>query len=213
LGLPKKLRSQAANDMRNKMKSKDIILILTTLLCQSCLDYSSNESSKSNQEDSTNSRNPIFAQIDSTTIKDWRLIEIGKVLPQWPDSSLKLESAKAIDSDVFSVLCTHSDGVSTTTYLFTFNNRKIKDYEIIVEGADQDLSSPRMYQYKELIDSVDNKFVVVNYTQTVIDKGALTNNGEFKDGYNFENVKIKTDSIVLALSILNNGQIRRDTLK
>ena len=193
------------------MKTRNIILILTALLCQSCLDHSANDSSKTNQQDSTS--NSVLVQNDSLTSKDWRLIEIGKMLPQWPDSSLTLESAKTINANVFSVLCTHSDGVSMTTYLFTFNNNKVKDHEIIIDGADQDLSSPRNYEYKELRDSIDNKFVVVNYIQSVSDKSVLTKDGEFKTGFDFENVKIKMDSTVTALSILNDGQIRRDTLK
>jgi hypothetical protein len=100
-----------------------------------------------------------------------------------------------------------------TTYLFTFNNNKIKDHEILIDGADQDLSSPRNYEYKELRNSIDNKFVVVNYIKSVSDKRVLTKDGEFKTGFDFENVKIKIDSTVTALSILNDGRIRRDTLK
>jgi hypothetical protein len=193
------------------MKTKDIILILTTLLYQSCLDHTSNDSSKTNQQDSTVS-NSVLAQNDSSN-KDWRLIEIGKILPQWSDSSLTLEDTRTINANVFSILCTHSDGISMTTYLFTFNNRKVKDHEIIIDGADQDLSSPRDYEYMELRDSIGNKFVAVNYIQSVNDKSVLIKDGEFKTGFNFENVKIKTDSTVTALSILSDGRIRRDTLK
>jgi hypothetical protein len=152
-------------------------------------------------------------QNDSLTSKDWRLIEIEKMLPQWPDSSLTLDNTRTINTNVFFILCTHADGVNMTTYLFTFNNNKIKDHEILIDGADQDLSSPRNYEYKELRNSIDNKFVVVNYIKSVSDKRVLTKDGEFKTGFDFENVKIKIDSTVTALSILNDGRIRRDTLK
>lgn len=193
------------------MKTKNIFFILTTLLIQSCADHSTIERSETNQQDSSNSNSPL-KQNDILIDKEWCLSEVGKILPQRPESSLVLESIKTINANIFSLLCTHSDGVSTTTYLFTFNNNKVKDYEILVHSTDQDLSSPRDYEYKELRDSTDNKFVVVGYIQSVNDKNVLTKDGAFKTGFNFENVTINVDSTVTTLVILNDGQIRRDTL-
>ena len=195
-----------------KMETRDIFFILTTLLIQSCADHSSNDRSKKNLQDSSNSISALM-QNDSLTDKDWRLSEIENILPQWPHSSLTLESVKTINANVFSVFCKQSDGVSMTTYVFTFNNNKIKDYEILVYNADQDLSSPRDYTYKELRDSTDNKFIVVGYIQSLNGKNVLTKDGDFKTGFNFENVIIKIDSTLTRLVILNDGQIRRDTLK
>lgn len=181
------------------------------MLFQSCVDHSASENSKVIQQESPVAIS-VLGQHDSIPSKDRRLIEIGKIFPQWSESSLTLENVKPINANVFSVLCTHSDGVSMTTYLFTFNNDKVKDHEIIVDGADQDLSSPQNYGYKEIRDSTNNKYVVIHYIQSVIDKTVLTKDGKFKTGVNFENVKIKTDSTVTVLSILNDGRIKRDTL-
>ena len=186
--------------------------MLTILILQSCNDHSADESSKTNHHDTTIS-NLVLTKNDSVSVKDWRLSEIQRILPQWPDTSLTIGSVKEISANVFSVLCTHSDGVSMTTYLFTFNNRKVKDHELLTDQADQDLSSPLSYEYTEWRESTDNKFVVVTYIESVNDKSVLTKDGEFKTGFDFENVKIKTDSCVTELSILSDGQIKRDTLK
>ena len=178
----------------------------------SCVEHTPNNNSNTDKQDTTIS-NSIIVQTDNIPSNKWCLNEMRKVLPQWPDSSLTLSDSEKINENVFYVLCNHSDGVSMTTYLFTFNNNKVKDYEITVYGPDQDLSSPSDFEYTELRSSTDNKFIVVTYIESVNDKSVLTTTGEFKTGFDFENVTIKTDSIVTTLSILNDGIIKRDTLK
>ena len=91
-----------------KMETRDIFFILTTLLIQSCADHSSNDRSKKNLQDSSNSISALM-QNDSLTDKDWRLSEIENILPQWPHSSLTLESVKTINANVFSVFCERKD--------------------------------------------------------------------------------------------------------
>ena len=192
------------------MSVKNLVFILPSLALLSCCDP--NHNSTINKQDTTIS-NSIIVQTDNIPSNKWCLNEMRKVLPQWPDSSLTLSDSEKINENVFYVLCNHSDGVSMTTYLFTFNNNKVKDYEITVYGPDQDLSSPSDFEYTELRSSTDNKFIVVTYIESVNDKSVLTTTGEFKTGFDFENVTIKTDSIVTTLSILNDGIIKRDTLK
>lgn len=192
------------------MKTRGLIYILTTLLTQSCVDHSSIDNTKATQQETITQ---TLDQVDSSNTKDWCLIEIKKIFPQWADSCLVLEIAKPLYSNVQFILCTHSDGVSMATYLFTFYKNKVKDYEILENIPDKDLSSPHAYEYKKIKDINIDKFVVVNYIQSVNDKSVLTKSGEFKNGFDFENVKIKTDSSLTSLTILNDGQIRRDKLK
>ncbi len=142
------------------------------------------------------------------------LIElIKKITPStFADCRIEIKTKTKINERTSYILYELSDGVSLTDYLMTFTDNKHVDHEAIEETHDQDFSITH-YEFRTLKNSKKNYFLIANYYQIPADKKVLAqDNSYFKEGFNFENVKIKTDSIIIALTVESNGIIRRDTI-
>lgn len=126
---------------------------------------------------------------------------------------LAINNKTKINNKAFYILFEIQDGVSLTNYIMTFVENKYKDYEVLDQGVDYDLSFSH-HEHTTLRKSTKRNFIVVVYMESAADKSKVDEKGEwFKEGFDFDNVEIKTDSTVISLTIKDGGTIKRDTIK
>ena len=149
-------------------------------------------------------------------LQDTIIEQMKRITPwtyQYSEGRLTIDTKTIINDRTFYILFEIATGVGSTNYIMTFVNNQYKDYEILEDSNDHDLSFAR-YEYRTLRKAMNENFIVVDYIETAADKNKVDEKGEwFKEGFNFENVEIKTDSTVVSLTILNSGTIKRDTLR
>lgn len=192
--------------MKTTLKFYIVITLLTSCLNQSQQNDLTNKTQDSTLETASNT--------DQATISDPLIDSIKKITPStFSDCNIEIESKTSVNNQTYFIIYSVSDGVCLTKYIMTFKDNKFKDYEELDKNPDQDFSITH-YEFRQLKESNKTKFLIANYKQTVADKNVINNkDGYFKEGYNFENVKIKTDSTIISLTVLNDGNIKRDTIK
>jgi len=151
---------------------------------------------------------------DSTTIPSWMYDEIKHVdIYDLKDSQqYKIEEITPLNNGSLLAVTHYYGLVNGGAYLLSFQNKKLKDFEVINENVDWDLSIPNIPDSKEYILKEGNRFLVTTYYQEVADTSLINADGWFKPGHDLDNVEIKKDSTVTLLSPLDNGMIKRDTL-
>ncbi len=150
-------------------------------------------------------------------------------LPAQPASTQWLVSlySKAIDTTIFNTENLHvtyfrqlndsatyclfqiSDELCAYTFLATQVNRKNKEIRQIEENCDGDFSQPE-YTYSDYrFDSSSNTFTTTEYKETAKPEFLIEENGNkrFKEGYNMENAKTTTDSMVVVRRVRADGKI------
>jgi hypothetical protein len=189
------------------------IIIYLALLC--VLISSCNESSTAVVQETISADSALTASIPNDSIAERKLIEvIKKITPSaFPDATIEIQLKKDLDPQHSMIIYTVTDGVSFSKYLMTFSNGAYRDYEVLEQSSDADYSVTH-YRYILLRDSNSCIFTTVHYQESAADKNVLAQDPDyFKEGYNFENVAIRTDSTIIKLNISESGSIIRDTLK
>ncbi|MCW3103663.1 MAG: hypothetical protein JWO09_2103 [Bacteroidetes bacterium] len=166
-------------------------------------------------DSSVNQITPSVEIAQGIILQDSIIEQMNNITPwtyKYSEGHLSINAKVKINDRSFYILYEIADGVSSTDYVMTFVDNHYKDYEVVDQHHDQELSFSR-YEYKTLRNSSGRNFIVVDYIESAADKNKVDENDEwFKEGFNFENVKIETDSTVVSLTVMNNGTIKRDTL-
>jgi hypothetical protein len=131
----------------------------------------------------------------------------------YEERRIQIEKNVRLNDSVFYVLYSVNSPVNRSEYVLTFIHNKPQADEMISESPDADFSIPQ-YDYTEYRLSNDTLFDVYHYDQEVkYPEKVLTKEGDFKEGFDFENVDIKTDTTHSRVRISANGFIKRDTIK
>lgn len=187
------------------------ILAVVILLLISC-----NDSGKSIQQPSGDSQTTVNATIDSVS-KDkntWIYDTlVNRNHSAYEERTIEIEKNVRLSDSVFYVLYSVGTPVNRIEYILPFINNRALDDVMIGEGADADYSIP-FYDYTEYQFVNDTLYHVFNYDQRVkYPEKVLDKDGHFKEGLDFENVDIKTDTTHSRIRINRTGLILRDTVK
>jgi hypothetical protein len=134
---------------------------------------------------------------------------VNRNTSDYEERTVLIKKNVRLNDSVFYVLYAVSGPVSSTQYVLPFINNKPQQHEMISETADADFSIP-YYDYTEYEQSSDTLFKVFHYHQKVKypDK-VLTKDGHFKEGFDFDNVDIKADTLITKMMIHSNGSISK----
>jgi hypothetical protein len=217
----KRLVQVAVRPHDNKyVTMRDVRRIITFLISITLLGCSDNSTSRALQVQN-DSLTTAPVNFDSTIvikkgglINDSIISEIEKVT-SWrlQEGYLTIDTLANINATTSYVIYEISTGVCLTKYIMTFIDNKTKDYEVLEQGCDGDLGSPRN-EYSEQRSSLSkNKFKKVLFVETPVDKNTIDKKGDFKQGYSQDNVQMQTDSTTIEFSINSDATIKRDTFK
>jgi hypothetical protein len=138
---------------------------------------------------------------------------VNRTQSQYERRTAEIEKKVRLNDSVFYVLYSVNTPVNRTEYLLSFINNKPQEDEMISNAPDADLSIPH-YDFTDFHSFNDTLYEVFHYDQSVkYPEKVLTKDGQFKEGLDFENVDIKTDTTHLRFRILGNGFIVHDTIK
>jgi len=131
----------------------------------------------------------------------------------YEERTIEIEKNIRLSDSVFYVLYSVGTPVNIIRYILPYVNNRPQEDVMISEGPDADLSIP-FYDYTEYMSDNDTIYYVIHYDEQVkYPEKVLDKDGHFKDGFNFENVDIKTDTTHTRIRINRNGIILHDTLK
>jgi hypothetical protein len=148
-------------------------------------------------------------------LRDTLLKQIHNISP-WTitNGSIEIDSSSKFSTSNSQIRYNYSDGISSTDYIVTFTGDKYVDHEILNQSMDMDLSAAS-YSHKRLQLKKGFQFFVVTYNEFISDTNLLDplDKTFMKSGYSFDQVKTRTDSIIVAVTIQPDGHIRRDTIR
>jgi hypothetical protein len=175
--------------------------------------YACNNSVKQKKQSSDTT---VIHPVDSTSkiTSAWIFDTVAnRTHSPYEQRTAEIEKNVRLNDSVFYVLYSVNTSVNRTEYLLSFINNRAQKEVMISEGPDADLSIPH-YDFTEYKSSNDTLYEVFHYDQTVkYPEKVLTKDGQFKEGSDFENVDIKTDTTHVRIRILHNGFIVHDTIK
>jgi hypothetical protein len=196
-----------------------IFIVVIFLSVFSCSTATESQESAYEQADTTKH---TIGYNDSSVIMPANVVLTDSILRQihrispWTITmgTIKVDSSSVITDIISQIRYNHSDGVGSTDYLVTFSGGKYLDLEILDSSPDMDLSGST-YTHKRLHRAKGSQYIVTTYIETVADTNILdpSNKSHLKSGYSFDQVKTKTDSVVVSLFVKADGGIQRDTIR
>lgn len=97
--------------------------------------------------------------------------------------------------------------------LVSFLRDRRVDSEELRGVPDQDFSIP-FYSFSEYVVEGPGKYLVTQYTEAVRDTAeVLDAQGHFKEGFDMENVALRTDTLRLRVQVRGDGRLQRDTVR
>lgn len=147
-------------------------------------------------------------QINTDNPPRWLLDFINEPIDTFIDFSHQhytaVDSYTKLNDSIDLVLYSIGDGVCLHRYVATFVQAKVKDQACIQISPDHDLSQP-MYRYREFSSSNNRIFHVYDVTDKPLYDSVLTSNGRFREGINFDDTEITSDTITYDIKVLSSG--------